>query len=114
MKILYINTSNIKVAREMIIRTAIKEGMKYVEMEDEVLINTDILVRIISKEFQIICSSETINLRGEKRDYKLCADTFPYLECKKQNCFYKPINKKQQKLQSQYVKTKIKKNRYLR
>lgn len=114
MKILYINTSDIKAAKEMIIRTAIKENMQYVEMEDEVLINTNILVRIISKEFQIICSSEPINLNGEKRDYKLCTDTFPYIECKKQNCFYKPINKKQQKLQSQYVKTKIKKNRYLK
>lgn len=50
MKIIYISTRNVSVAKEMLIRTAIKAGMNYVEMENEIIIEYDYLFRIISKE----------------------------------------------------------------
>jgi hypothetical protein len=114
MKILCINTQNIKVAREMIIRMVLKEGMQYVEMENEVLINTDILVRFNEELFEN--NLPLINLNDEKKDANLYKKIISYenIEDKKQNYFYEKNSKKRQKLQSQYVKTKIKQNRYLK
>lgn len=50
MKIVCINTDNKIVAKDMLIKAAIKSGMQYVEMEDEVLIDGNTLVRFKRKE----------------------------------------------------------------
>lgn len=50
MKIGYINTQNKKVVKDTLIKTLIKLGMQYVEMEDEVLIECDYLIRFVEKE----------------------------------------------------------------
>ena len=46
MKTIIIGTSNKEIVKECTIREAIQNGMQYVEMENEVLIGTDILIRI--------------------------------------------------------------------
>lgn len=55
MQILIIHTQNRLVAKEIIIRTAIKSGMQYVEMEDEILVE-DYLFRIKEKENTVTSS----------------------------------------------------------
>ena len=50
MKIGYINTSDKSIAKDTLIRTLIKLEMQYVEMEDEVLIECDYLIRFVEKE----------------------------------------------------------------
>lgn len=55
MKILIINTQNKNVAKDMLIRAAIKTGKQCVEMEEEVLIE-DYLVKFKEKESTLISS----------------------------------------------------------
>lgn len=112
MKIIYINTSNKKVTRNMIIRKAIESHMQYVEMEDEVLINTDVIFRIIENISTYYSECIVDCLKDEKKECIPLIDNF-YL---KENISktYTKNNKKQQKLQSQYVKNKIKQNKYLK
>ena len=50
MKIGYINTNNKSIAKDTLIRNLIRLEMQYVEMEDEVLIECDYLIRFVEKE----------------------------------------------------------------
>ena len=47
---IYIYTKNVSVAKEMLVKSAIKAGMNYVEMENEIIIKYDYLFRIVPKE----------------------------------------------------------------
>lgn len=68
MQIIYINTQDIVVARDMLIRKAIEAGMQYVEMEDEILINCDYLIKILQKEVIIDNSFPLIFDINDERD----------------------------------------------
>ena len=46
MKTIIIGTSNKEIVKECTIREAIQNGMRCVEMENEILIGTDVLIRI--------------------------------------------------------------------
>lgn len=50
MEIIYISTRNVSVAKEMLVRAAIKAGMNYVDMGNEIIIEYNYLFRIILKE----------------------------------------------------------------
>ena len=47
MKINYICTNNKIIAKDTLIKTLIKLGMQYVEMEEEVLIERDYLIKFV-------------------------------------------------------------------
>lgn len=65
MKIVCIKTDNKIVAKDMLIKAAIKAGMQYVEMEDEVLIDGNTLVRFKRKE-EVNSSSSVLFFRELK------------------------------------------------
>lgn len=50
MKIGYISTNDKCIAKDTLIKTLIKLGMQYVEMEEEVLIERDYLIKFVEKE----------------------------------------------------------------
>lgn len=50
MNIIYINTSNKGIAKDRLIKGTIKAGMQYIEMEDELLIDGNYLVRFLEKK----------------------------------------------------------------
>lgn len=62
MKVMYINTRNISIVKDMLIRGAIQAGMKYIEMENEVIIDGNYLFRIIEKvDVNIIDLNDILN-----------------------------------------------------
>lgn len=67
MRIIYINTQNIVVAKDMLVRKAIEAGMQYVEMEDDVLIDCEYLFKFVPKEI-ILDSFPLIFNINEKQD----------------------------------------------
>lgn len=48
MKVMYINTRNISIVRDILIRGTNQEGMQYIEMENEFIID---LIDILNKKF---------------------------------------------------------------
>ena len=81
LKIGYINTHNRGIAKDIIIR-----NLQYVEMEDEILIENDYLIRFIEKEeidntifeekyFSLVQNKSTIwNKANKYKNYALFAD----------------------------------------
>lgn len=105
MKIGYISTNNKGIAKDTLIKTLIKLGMQYVEMEDEVLIESDYLIMFIEKE-EVYNNLNLINILDKPYSFKnftldieepsLGIDSFP------------KFKKNDYKSESRRIKSKIK------
>lgn len=134
MEIIYIVTQNVSVAKEMLVRTAIKAGMSYVEMENEVIIEYNYLFRIISnkkildyynnlidvsmlKDFNMCgCYLDHVKYQSDiskitKDDYYLDSDNISYKHQLDIPKFVKSDYKRESKKVNSMVKTKQQYNR---
>jgi len=75
----YINTSNKSIAKDTLIRTLIKLEMQYVEMEDEVLIECDYLIRFVEKEevYNNLSLIDVLSKPYSFKDFTLDIDVSP-------------------------------------
>ena len=105
MKIGYISTDNKGIAKDTLIKNLIKLGMQYVEMEDEILIESDYLIRFIEKE-EVYNNLNLIDILDKPYSFKdftldieepsLNIDSFP------------KFKKNDYKMESRRIKSKIK------
>ncbi len=109
MKIIYINTQNIMVAKDMIIKAAIDEGFQYVEMGSEVIIEYDYLFRFIEKEEVHFIDLNLIDILSKKLTLNPYVYTIDESEISfdKKDDFPK-FKKNDYKMESKRVKNKIK------
>lgn len=133
MNIIYINTQNKIVFKDKLIKYLIKNRRLYVEMEDEVLVDTNTLIRISEKQVITIFNTgmKIINIADLKDDIGLITlidkiDERRFIS--KSDCFIETINsvfdfeetsyivdkKLDFKEQSKNVKSKIKANNNIR
>lgn len=57
MKVTNIKTDNIKVTKDLIIKTLISNDLQYIDMESELLVETDLLIR-----FELVLNDEITNI----------------------------------------------------
>ncbi len=57
MKVVSIKTDNIKVSKNLIIKTLISNDIQYIDMGDELLVETDLLIR-----FELVLNNEITNI----------------------------------------------------
>lgn len=106
MKIAYINTQNKIVAKDMLIRTAIKLGLQYIEMPDEVIIDGTHLFRFVEKE-EIHVNYGLIDILSKHLDFSEIIIDNNFISTSKEYDFLR-FKKNDYKLQSKQVKNKIK------
>lgn len=109
MKILYVSTNDKKFLKEAL-EQAKEARMQYVEMENEILVNTDILIKIEDNLTNYNIDEIFLREKESQMSYslnKIC-------EYNQKDKLLKNNLKKQQKKESQYVKTKLKQNRFLK
>ena len=106
MKIGYINTNDKKIAKDMFIKMAIKQGLHYVEMEDEVIIEYKYLFRFVEKE-EDLNSLNFVDVLNEPYSFKdFTLDTeVPSLNIKSN---FPRLDKNDYKIESKKVKSKVK------
>lgn len=110
MKILYVSTNDKKFLKDSLIRKIINLNMQYIEMENEILVNTDILIKIEDNLTNYDIDEIFLREKQQQMSYslnKIC-------EYNQKDKLLKNNLKKQQKKESQYVKTKLKQNRFLK
>lgn len=106
MKIAYINTQNKIVAKDMLIRTAIKLGLQYIEMPDEVIIDGTHLFRFLEKE-EIHVNYGLIDILSKHSDFSELTIDNNFISTDNGYDFSR-FKKNDYKLQSKQVKSKIK------
>lgn len=102
----YINTDNKSVAKDTLINTLIRLGMQYVEMEDEVLVEFEYLIKFIEKE-DIHNDLNLIDILSKPhsfKDFKLDIEV-PSLNIKSD---FPRFKKNDYKMESKKIKRKIK------
>ena len=106
MKIGYISTNNKGIAKDTLIKTLIKLGMQYVEMEDEVLVECDYLIRFVEKEnvYNNLTLIDVLNKPYSFKDLKLDTD-IPSLSI---DSNFPKFKKNDYKMESRRIKSKIK------
>ena len=110
MEVIYLNTQNILVAKDMLIRAAIKAGLQYVEMENEVIIEYNYLFRFICKEKICFINQDIINILNDKlkpSEYKIIDDFDNNISFRDCDSFTK-FKKNDYKMESKRIKSKIK------
>jgi len=108
-KIIYINTQNIIVAKDMLIKAAIEAGYQYVEMRREVIVEYDYLFRFVEKEeFHFIDPNliDILNKNLTLNPYIYAIDESEIYFDKKDD--FPKFKKNDYKLESRKVKNKIK------
>lgn len=108
MNVVYINTQDKKVAKDMLIKMAIKLGFHYVEMENEVIIEYDYLFRFVEKEEIYLFNPDFIGILDDSlkfSDFK-CDDAEPIYFDKKFD--FLKLNKNDYKMESRKIKSKVK------
>ena len=106
MQILIINTQNKLIVRDIFIKAAIKAGMQYVEMENEILIDGCCLIKIKEKEI-VKTNFDLFILEKEDRDFRGFVDINSELKLEKEKIFSKQ-KKHDYKKQSKLVNDKLK------
>lgn len=112
MKTIIIGTSNKEIVKECTIREAIQNGMRYVEMENEILIGTDVLIRIQeSIEPVDINNFSTERFISDLSDYQECIERYIPVSLSYQRCIksHKNVdNKYSHNLKKDSIQTKKK------
>ncbi len=112
MKTIIIGTSNKEIVKECTIREAIQNGMRYVEMENEILIGTDVLIRIQeSIEPVDINNFSTERFISDLSDYQECIERYIPVSLNYQRCIksHKNVdNKYSHNLKKDSIQTKKK------
>ena len=111
MKILYVNTSNKEIVKDAIIRTAIKEGMQYIEMENEVLVEGRYLFKVVEK-----CIADINNIVNSFAEHKNSIDIY-FSEPEENSQYFKSnsftrLKKYDYKKESNRVNTILKTKKY--
>lgn len=87
MKIVIIGTPNKGIVKECTIREAIQNGMQYVEMENEVLIGTDVLIRIQEPIKSVdINNFSTERFISDLSDHQECIERYIPVSLNYQEC----------------------------
>lgn len=112
MKTIIIGTSNKEIVKECTIREAIQNGMRYVEMENEILIGTDVLIRIQeSIEPVDINNFSTERFISDLADHQECIERYIPVSLNYQRCIksHKNVdNKYSHNLKKDSIQTKKK------
>jgi len=69
MEIVYITTQNLIIAKDMLIKAEIKAGMSYIEMEDEIIIENNYLIKILEnscREIKLIDISNIVTMFNQR------------------------------------------------
>lgn len=112
MKTIIIGTSNKEIVKECTIREAIQNGMRYVEMENEILIGTDILIRIQEPiELVDINNFSTERFISDLSNHEECIERYIPVSLNHQECIesQKNVNNKYSRnLKNDSIQTKRK------
>lgn len=112
MKTIIIGTSNKEIVKECTIREAIQNGKRYVEMENEILIGTDVLIRIQeSIEPVDINNFSTERFISDLSDHQECIERYIPVSLNYQRCIksHKNVdNKYSHNLKKDSIQTKKK------
>lgn len=112
MKTIIIVTSNKEIVKECTIREAIQNGMRYVEMENEISIGTDVLIRIQeSIEPVDVNNFSTERFISDLSDYQECIERYIPVSLNYQRCIksHKNVdNKYSHNLKKDSIQTKKK------
>lgn len=105
MRIDYIYTYNKSIAKDILIKTLIRFGIQYVEMEDEVLVECDYLIRFVEKEdvYNNLTLIDVLNKPYSFKDVTLDVD-IPSLNIDS----FPKFKKNDYKSESRRIKSKIK------
>ena len=109
MNVVYINTQDKRVAKDMLIKAAIKLGFQYVEMENEVIIEYNYLFRFLEKEDVHLINQNVIDILSKnplaENPYVLIDESS--ISFNKKDDFPK-FKKNDYKLESKRLNSKIK------
>lgn len=112
MKTIIIGTSNKEIVKECTIREAIQNGMRYVEMENEILIGTDVLIRIQESIEPVDINNFSIErFISDLSDHQECIERYIPVSLNYQRCIksHKNVdNKYSHNLKKDSIQTKKK------